>query len=465
MFAKRFSLGIGLLLATALFLCGCGMNERKESEDEIGTDLANGSISEYVYYGEQNDSDVKMLSCNDTFMSMTSTKDGMYRISSVELADGSWGMILYYLDYATAQEIVLCNDSSCLHNSESCMGVIKDSLLSFPALFVSQGKLYIFNSNDASGTISTSFALYGDDSDWSYPATLYQMNLDGTDRRLLTEFPANVSVDENVFEWKGNLVFSVKKTKTDDTHEGLVQQIGYDRKLVMVDSNSGKISDLNSISQSYYINGTYKDQLVCMKYIFPDGYTEESINMLGYDEWKSVMKRSEAYYFLYDIMTGQEKKICTFSCTDLLDDAIVFDGKIYRSTGGIETVCVDIESGQVSNIVMDESQAFTLVKSVGDRILCWPNGRSDQAYFWDPCTNELTYVDLSIKQTGLMRDLCVYNDNLIVGICDGDYEPSPFGDGSYDVKNQIFGLMKKSDLYSGNNYYIPVKMCSEGMIW
>ena len=46
--------------------------------------------------------------------------------------------------------------------------------------------------------------------EWMYnpsPDVLYQMNLDGTDRERIFDFPEDVTIDENVFEWNGQLVF------------------------------------------------------------------------------------------------------------------------------------------------------------------------------------------------------------------------------------------------------------------
>ena len=60
----------------------------------------------------------------------------MYRISYKELPDGSTGYAIYYVDYASAQEIVLCSDASCEHDSTDCIGIIQDDSLFSPSLYM-----------------------------------------------------------------------------------------------------------------------------------------------------------------------------------------------------------------------------------------------------------------------------------------------------------------------------------------
>lgn len=447
MIRKKGLLPVLTALAVAAMVMGC-----------TGENPKTGGQTDGV---SREETGTRILAQNSNVGNIVSTDAGMYRIVYEELPDQTWAHRIYYVDYATAREIVLCNDSSCNHDTGQCTGVIQDEDLIFPYLFIYRDKLYVFSPCDESGTTT----IVTGDSDafgeTTAQACLYQMDLDGTNRRHVLDFPADVAVEENVYEWKGQLLFCEKKVEKVEGSEGALHCMGEERKLVSLDADSGVLSEVTEFPEELKVCGTYQDELVCKRLIYPDGYTEEDTLDMTYEEWMEVMKKSQNAYVLFDPATGTETEICRISEKDYFDDCMVLDGKLYISTGTPEVLCVDLATGEKENMVIGQGEAYSFVTNLGDRIYCWPEGNADEMYFWDPIRNENTRTDLKVAGTDLPAEILAYNEELLVIVCDGEYIRNE--DGSYEIASQEYGIVKKEDLYEGKVVVTPVTMCSDGL--
>lgn len=461
MFRKKGFMGLMAAVALTAMVTGCenpvgeGATEGKEGYEEPA-----GAASQNNGTGEE-ETGTRILAQNSNVGNIVSTDAGMYRIVYEELPDQTWAHRIYYVDYATAQEIVLCNDSSCNHDTDRCSGIIKDSNLLYPQLFIYKNQLYVFSPCDDSGTINM---ITGDSDAFAVTtgcACLYQMNLDGTNRRHMLDFPADAAIDENVFEWNGQLLFCEKKIEKTESSDGVIYSMGVERKLVSLDVDNGALSEVTDFPEELAVCGTYQDRLVCKRLVYPEGYTEEDMVDMTYEEWADLMKQSRNTYVFFDIATGTETEICSVSEKDYFDDCMVVADKMYISTGRPEILCVDLKTGVTENMVIREGETYTFVASLGDCIYCWHENGADEMYFWNPIKNEITRADLKIEGTDLLPDILAFNDDLIIAACDAEYIPND--DGSYEITSLKYGILKKEELYSGKVNYTPVTMCSDGI--
>lgn len=460
MLRRKIAIGLTAVCITAIVVSGCGGSKGDNLSKSDG--VSEGFETESTSNEEEklNNTDVKILAQDSNVGNIVSTDEGMYRIVCEELADNTWAQRIYYIDYASAREIVLCNDSSCNHDTENCSGVIKDDNLISPKLFVFQNKLYVFSSYDVSGS-SDMVLEESDIYNVTTPSScLYQMNLDGTNRKHILDFPDDISIDEMVFEWNGQLVFCKKEIKDMKSDDGQVQHIGVDRKLISLDPDTGELTELTDFPQELSVFGTYKNKLVCQRTIYPEGYTEEDTLEMETDEWRELIGKSQAMYLLFDFETGEETEICKLSGQEYFNDCMVVEGKMYLANGTPKVTCIDIESGQASEITMPDNRSYSLVQNLGDRIYCWTEGQPVKTYFWDPKENEISSADISMKGTDL-ADILAFNSEVIVVVREGNYKKS--ADGSYEIYSQTYGIMKKEELYKGNANCTLVSMCSDGM--
>ena len=141
-----------VLLLSGLIICNlsaCGNNNAKmnsEKQDEQNTQISekNGSAEGLT----------SLIRRNGPFERYCSTEDGFYYLTEKdsELADGSYAPHLMYMDYATCQEVYLCSDSSCKHNTEDCSSVLAGAS-SDGRIFIWDGYLYFLDrSPDTSGS-------------------------------------------------------------------------------------------------------------------------------------------------------------------------------------------------------------------------------------------------------------------------------------------------------------------------
>ncbi len=484
MFKREKMMGTAWVLACVVSFTACAGGEKNvpdnaitEESDASATDAANDTETD-TETGKTDDAtpntatgdvssennvtdDVVLLASNSSAMMMATTEDGLYRISNEEISDGVWANKIYYVDYASAKEIVLCSDASCRHNSKDCPGIIYDEELVNPEVFVYKDKVYIYSTQDDSNTSGTVIDTSGAFEIITYPAKLYEMNKDGTDRRLVKEFSQDYTMDENVMAWNGELIFCRKKLESETDKDGTTYNYSVDNKLISLNVSDGSTKELFDMSDEYTLQGTYKKYLVCGKTKYPDGYTAKEADRMDFSEWRALMDRSTEQYVFIDMESGEEIPVYEISNKDL-SGTIVMNGKLYINNGTKKITCVDLETKDISSIKMDDK--YVMVKSLGDRIYCWREGHEDEMYYWDPVSNEIQRADMKIKGTNLAAEIVAYTDDSIIMICDGEYQTSALDSEAYEVNSTIFGISKKQDLYKGIKDYTPVDMCSEGVI-
>src|SRR5699024_7781011 len=125
---------------------------------------------------------------SDSGQKYVNTENGYYYITeeAMALKDDSYAHHLFYVDFKTKQEVHLCNDSSCRHDTHTCTAVLPEGEFEGDSnLFVYQDQLYILSRPyDHDG--SSSVMVVGDESFFeSQPAVLYRMELDGSNREIV----------------------------------------------------------------------------------------------------------------------------------------------------------------------------------------------------------------------------------------------------------------------------------------
>ena len=125
------------------------------------------------------------------------TKDGYYyyTFEPTKLSDGNYGLHLMYMDFQALQEVYLCSNAGCSHDSVDCTAVLPyDSFyIGSTLLFTWQDSLYLLSKRqDDDGSMAASFSAdvlgsQSSDTEGS-AAVLYRANLDGTGRETVHMF-------------------------------------------------------------------------------------------------------------------------------------------------------------------------------------------------------------------------------------------------------------------------------------
>lgn len=95
------------------------------------------------------------------------SEDGFYEVKSAQN-----GHYIYFTDYVSQQQIILCPIPNCQHNDSSCPGFLSSEFTDYAGVFICGDKL-ILSCSAPSHQI---------------PVALYIMGLDGTEKNYCTSF-------------------------------------------------------------------------------------------------------------------------------------------------------------------------------------------------------------------------------------------------------------------------------------
>ena len=181
-----------LLLGVLFSLCACG---KSASEFRKPHNAPSDSSGNAMNEKEDNTETEAETTKNDSLSLLCmlqgrnracATDSGCYYPSNdmESLSDGRYAMHLMYMDVAARQEIYLCNNAACMHNTVDCTSVLltEDFPLYSTLLFVWNDNLYIMaKEQDGDGSTGTAVLGGGDAGIAAIESTqtiLYRANLD-----------------------------------------------------------------------------------------------------------------------------------------------------------------------------------------------------------------------------------------------------------------------------------------------
>lgn len=197
----------------------CGTNSSDHytgnpEQTDDGSDRKSGSDVPDISSDSNSDELVSLIQHTGLFSRFCSTDEGFYYLTEkqTELSDGSYASHLMYMDCATCQEVYLCSDSSCRHDTQACTSVFSDASYD-GRIFLWDGFLYYLDrSPDTSGT--TVITITGETGTETRPSVLYRMNPDGSGREQIYAFDDKATVEDVAFGGPGGLYFVTKKLGT-----------------------------------------------------------------------------------------------------------------------------------------------------------------------------------------------------------------------------------------------------------
>lgn len=159
---------------------------------------------------------------------------GLYQI----VPNATLGCNILYSDYATGSTVYLCNDPNCTHNSDSCTSWLENS------------GAEIFADSQADAL----YLITGDESG----STLWQMHLDGTDRKALYQTEASESLLDAVASDGENLYM--------DIHAFVGNSAQPAKRLVKLNTQTGEATTLVEYADSDWLFGAFQDKLLLLYY-------------------------------------------------------------------------------------------------------------------------------------------------------------------------------------------------------
>lgn len=470
MHKKWISLLLAGLAICNLSACGNGNSDQNinQGNEYSSTEGQDNQIKQASDKTESASGLTSLIHQTGMFYRYCSTKNGFYYLTEKdsELTDGSYAPHLMYMDYATCQEVYLCSDSSCQHNTEDCTSVLAKTS-SDGRIFTWDGYLYFLDrSLDTSGSaIVNLLEDSGSANVEADQAELYRMNLDGSGRERIYSFDADATVEDVALGSDSGLYFVTKKLGAIDSGSGAYTTTS-DRQLICLNLNGGEARSVCSLDfgdgLNWKIIGSADDKVILKAYQYPDGMTEEEVSALDENSYLDLLKNSQIVYASLELSTGEKTQVYSQAAGDNSSAEAILDGCLYASDESSQDIVkIDLATGEKSTLCSLKNNY--LYGILGNYLCCTSHDlKADDGYYLvNVETGEITHCSLTNQALGWRLDLmAMAGDRALVVY---DYEYTPLGDGSYDITRYQYGLISMDDLLNSVPDYTPIQMVGEGI--
>lgn len=356
------------------------------------------------------------------------SEDGIYHQNSTGF--------LYFFDYHTGQDVIVCNKPNCTHkiwyedtpDEQRCNGYLPDALGGTG--FVLDDSLYIFNVSLATQT-----------------TTIVRSGLDRTGQKEIASFENNVI---RPFVVDGQFLYmSGCSILTEKDEDGMESPTGENEMwLFKVNLQTGEITSLTERKKAYsgdlYLVGFYDGKI----------YYKESCFKTKYDGTNYEEAGHQVDWYFYDIEEGKSERIYE---NQLFQDAYLYGDKLVSMSG--KNVAAEVYEkgseerryGQIEITVWDMDNGKSRPIVTADKLLDYidgkvfyiiEDGKSQRYYYYDIEKEKTVEMNREFMQLCHIRGafgdyLFVIKDNPDTGV--GDY----------------FAILKR-DFYSERENYIPI---------
>ena len=435
-------------------------NDGDQQSDSSGKTV-NGSIR-VLGMGNQN-----MHCLSDT---------GYYYITEElsELKKDFYGRQIMYMDFATKQEVYLCNEPGCKHNDKNCSAVLtEDEIGSIDSalLFVWKDKLYMISKEyDSEGTVETN-GLWADGEDVSVnqrmPTVIYSMGLDGTNRKKEYTFAQDVTIEDMVLCDDEALYFTAKQINT-SSEKGTTYSTASKRELVRYQPDKTKLETVCSLEFGDQIRwhtiGCYDGKVIVQgtKYKKKLSFKEET--ELGQEEYWEYAKDSSEVFAALNLADASLKNIYSLkNDSDSINSTVMLGDYLYVSAekeGKINKV--NLGTGKVESLA--KLKQGYIAGTLSGKLCCqsWNQveDHDNSWYFVDCNTGKVEHSTLVNKRKGWELEIIGKIGNQVLVIY--DYEGKETEKDTWEISRYQYGLIEEKDLYQGMDRFQKIAMKGAG---
>ncbi|MGM9733761.1 MAG: hypothetical protein ACI3YT_06545 [Prevotella sp.] len=343
-YRKRYLLFSGVLAALVCMFTACA--SVSSSDDSVNTSSSESTVSSPSDSAsadtdiEQSDSKGITTPVSTGFTTLTregySTlgcggEQGYYELHF----DESIGTNIFYIDYATQQEVYLCAAPNCTHDHEGCTAWIDADEGSYIPLVNGDHLLLVH-------------ITYGSEAPERAIPHIDVANLDGSSRHTLVEFEANERL-KSVFAANGNqLVCALDEVNPDD-----IEDSNATLKLVLIDLDTGERTDF--YERAVQIGGTepvfmgVTENGYCA---LREQYTAKSEADFPGQEWTDIADEIErsTQYTCTIIPVGGAKPVGTLTYNGRIYDLLCDDGIYYFDCDSRKVTRLSLPDGTVTEL-------------------------------------------------------------------------------------------------------------------
>ena len=292
-----------LVFGFAMVLFAC-----QKVPDEI-TENMQSSPSNVSSNDEYTKGDLRIISSYNGIIASAyaCTDDGCYEIYYRSRGDGN----IFYYDYATEQLVYLFNQTNSDHLDETDSSWLSSTAGGCYPMAVDD-KLYLFKLNtpgfiDKLGDMGKGYIL--------------QMNLDGSDRRVLANIDDNEYISGCAVAYDGKFLYYLSSLLSDDGKESA-------QSIIRVDIRSGEKRILKELdaAERHFIVGANGGSLVLKHIANPVSFSSMGNN----DNWEEQYKNQKHIISIYSVESSNEKEVYSWK-QDEINEMLYQDQLIFWS--------------------------------------------------------------------------------------------------------------------------------------
>lgn len=450
-----------LTLALCLLLGGCGSSGSGSADtgasDSPGPDSASAFRTETEPVGENVRYELRDL------YNGSGNEQGYYHIAA-RAAGGAEPdhCNIFYMDYATRQEIYLCNKPDCTHDNENCASYLPGSIESDYGILATDTALYLLDTPisafapatfDPSGSGATPEA--------RAPA-IYQMRLDGAGRTRVLELESGLHISGPYLYGGGRLYCSGAKTETKDEGNGMISASSGKQELMEFDLEKKTSRTVTGIAYDQVI-GAYQDKLILCRYQFP----VDPDSLLDDDNaYMENFRKATGKLVFLDPVSGTEE-VFYEAGSDNVAGMTQWENKIYFSPAknSSSILCLNLDTRKTTTVT-DRLPAGKGYVSCEYGALLWTcyddkevNAEVTACYQINPETGVVTPMSLMIQNPygpiRILEESGAYY--LVISDYLGKEEKTWAGTMQFNVQGTVYSLLKKSDYEASKPNYIAIE--------
>jgi len=452
-----------LIFVIVFSLCACSSKTVFESKNS--SDI-NTSETQVINSGTM-EGNLKLLCKRDGYG--CSSKDGYYYLTEdcERLQNGDFASHMMYMDFRTQQEIYLCSDTGCNHNTADCSSVLLND--DFPSattlIFIYNDKLYILSKDmDRSGEVNTEFSFENKSLDGkteSIPTILYRANLDGTNREKVYAFDSSVTLEDLVLG-NENGIYVITKKLSAEQHGASAYTTSSEKNLVFLDVEKREEKLICSLdfndSINWNVQGCFDQSLVLTGNDFGKELSFDEIQ--DEDTYKALYDKSDLVFVTLNLQENKQKEVFRIK-NKALPSYQIRENMLYCSASDGDVIkSIDLTAGKEKQICTLKQNYISHI--IGDYLCCQNTDTTKDStlYFVNINTGEISHSKLVNKSLGWSLELCAVLESEVLVIYDYDAEAKD--DDSYEIKRYQYGLISQKDLVNGNDNYREIKMIGVG---
>ncbi|MEG0736776.1 MAG: hypothetical protein RR441_07900 [Longicatena sp.] len=421
-----------LIVALSILLCACSSNKTDE-KTEVSTSGKNTSAQNLQY-----------LNLSEGF----STEDGFYHMVMVDNEKGETRYNIRYFDYASKQEVYLCDKPQCSHDNDSCTSYLP--LGGLTSLFVSNNHLYLLKNPSMGNVVKADGSI---EKEQGNPSILYRMDIDGKNKKILCKLEEGFEFESTVIALSEDTLYVVaSKHDLIAMDENSSTEIKTDSFLYKINLENGEKSTSQNMKDKFMVGA--KQNTILFQNLHYSQDLDELLKNKDYETYDRVSMQATTMYQTYD--SKQNKLGKEFSTNEHYP---TFDGDyVFYLTQQNELCKQNIQDGNVEVLTqLNSGYTYVLSTEITDGYLvieAWNNNAENEyvkSFVYSLEKDAVSEVTQFVKGTNEpLRILGATKDNyFMLYRKDGHMETTWAGTQQFETDKAYYGLISKSDFYNG----------------